>query len=424
MYNYKISSKGSVLIVKKLQEILLLKLHSLTIKQANIFTTLFILLFTILFADLLITENYHDYERALYSDRLLEQSSESLLAGHEEREKKLKALLIKNTVAIATLAFILFAIMIGFYKIFNTLLQRDMQVFLDFFQSRVHNEQVLNPNAIFFAEFKKMVGYANDMVDTISEQKKDLKELNLRLEDKVKEKTSDLLATNTKLLEEKRFSEEILHAQKEFLRHTIHETNTPLSVMLTSIELLNMKNEKNRHLSKIEAAAKNLFSIYDDLSYLVKKDQVEYPRVAIEIGNYVNSRIDFFSEVAALAKLKFSYNINEGESFIYFNETKLQRIIDNTITNAIKYTLANETIEVKVEGQGGFVDISVESKSKEIQDKEKVFEAFYREEHNRDGFGIGLGLVKSICEEEGVSIFLDSDDAITSFRYRFKMMGR
>jgi signal transduction histidine kinase len=66
----------------------------------------------------------------------------------------------------------------------------------------------------------------------------------------------------------------------------------------------------------------------------------------------------------------------------------------------------------------------VSSRSKEIKDKEKVFEAFYREEKNGDGFGIGLRLVKSICEEEGVSIFLDSTDEITTFRYRFKMMGK
>lgn len=400
------------------------KLQKVTIKQANLFTTLFILLFTIIFADLLITENYHDYERALYTDRLLEQSSTELLQHHEEREKKLKTLLIKNTVAIATLAFILFAIMIGFYKIFNTLLQRDMKVFLEFFKSTAHQQQILSTDTIFFAEFKKMVEYANDMVKTINAQKEDLRELNLKLEDKVKAKTADLVESNIKLLEEKRFSEEILHSQKEFLRHTIHETNTPLSVMLTSIELLAMQNEKSRHLSKIEAAAKNLFNIYDDLSYLVKKDQVEYPRAAIEMINYVHSRIDFFTEVAQLAKLSFSYVRDIDEAYVYFNETKMQRIIDNTLTNAIKYTLADEIIEVRLSASSAYVDLSVGSKSKEIKDKEKVFEAFYREQSNDEGFGIGLRLVKSICEEEDVAIFLNSSDQVTTFRYRFKAMGR
>ena len=402
---------------------LLLKTNSVTIKQANIFTTLFILLFTIVFADLLITENYHDYKRALYSDIFVDDSAKAQILSYEEREKKLKTLLIKNTVAIATLAFILFAIMLGIYSIFNTLLQRDMQAFLDFFKSTAHNDQVLDPHNIFFKEFKTMVGYANEMVDTISAQKKDLIALNAGLEDMVKEKTSDLIETNKKLIKEKQFSEEILNSQKEFLRHTIHETNTPLSVILTSIELLNMQNEKSRHLSKIEAAAKNIFNIYDDLSYLVKKEQVEYPRVAMDLSLYVTSRIDFFTEVAELSKLHFECDFKNTSTFIYFNETKLQRIVDNTITNAIKYTLADEGIKVIIEPLGAYVDVSVESKSKEIKDKEKIFDAFYREENSGDGFGIGLRLVKSICDEEGVKISLDSNNEITTFTYRFKMMG-
>lgn len=382
------------------------------------------LLFSVIFAYLLITENYHDYERALSSQKISEQNSQEARLHHDEIAKKLRTLLVKNTIAIATLAFILFAIMLGLYKVFNTLLQRDMKVFLDFFKSNAYNKQVLDPDVIFFAEFKKMLEYANEMVDTISVQKKDLMELNLFLEDKVKAKTEDLLAINEKLLKEKQFSEEILLSQKEFLRHTIHETNTPLSVILTSIELLNMQNEKSRHLSKIEAAAKNIFNIYDDLSYLVKKDQVEYPRIALEIGSYINSRIDFFSEVAELSKLHFLFTPNAEKIFIYFNETKLQRIVDNTITNAIKYTLANELIVVKLETFGSSIDFSMGSRSKEIKDTQKVFEAFYREEEDSEGFGIGLRLVKSICDEEDVKIFLDSNDTTTTFRYRFKMMGR
>jgi signal transduction histidine kinase len=396
-------------IFKETSDFLLRKKNSITIKQANIFTTLVIFVFTIIFAYLLIIENYHDYKRALYADTLIEYSSEDIDLKHQKREAQLKTLLIKNTIAIATLAFILFSIMVGFYKIFNTLLQRDMQAFLDFFKSSAHHEQVLNPHVIFFKEFKTMVGYANEMVDTINIQKKDLIDLNVGLEDKVRAKTIDL--------------QNILASQKEFLRHTIHETNTPLSVILTSIELLNMKNEKDRHLSKIEAAAKNIFSIYDDLSYLVKKDQVEYPKVALDLVAYLKSRIDFFAEVAQLSKLSFTFNSNTPTAFIYFNETKLQRIVDNTITNAIKYTLADEVMHVEMKTFGSFVDLSVGSRSKEIKDKERVFDAYYREEKNRDGFGIGLRLVKSICEEESVKISLESNDEVTTFIYRFKMMG-
>jgi signal transduction histidine kinase len=409
--------------LKRVNNHLLAKVNTITIKQANIFTTLFIFLFTIIFAYLLIKENYHDYERALSEDQLTKSIVKSVEQQHHEKQKKLKTLLVKNTIAIATLSFILFAIMLGLHKIFNTLLQRDMQAFLDFFKDAAHNEQLLNPHAIFFNEFKVMVGYANSMVDTISEQKRTLKELNLGLEDKVKKKTADLEITNKNLLKEKQFSEEILKSQKEFLRYTVHETNTPLSVMLTSIELFIMKNGKDRQLSKIEVAVKNIFSIYDDLSYLVKKDQVEYPKIAIDIGAFLTSRLDFFDEVAQLSKIQFSYIPHAKSLYIYFNETKLQRVIDNTITNAIKYTLPNEIVHISLRQEGAYLDISVGSKSKIIKNTEKVFHAYYREEENREGFGLGLKLVRAICDEEDVLISLDSNDEQTTFTYRFKMMG-
>ena len=410
--------------INTLHTYFLRKVSSITIKQANIFTTLFIFLFTIIFAYLLIKENYHDYERTLLEQQQNNVKNGSLHETSDVHQKKLKTLLIKNTMAIATLAFILFAIMLGFYKIFNTLLQRDIGAFLDFFRDSAQHEQVLNPDAIFFKEFKTMVGYANTMVDTISEQKHDLQELNASLEERIKQKTQDLVRINENLQKEKQFSEDILNSQKEFLKYTVHETNTPLSVMLTSIELFVLKNGKDRQLSKIEAAAKNIFSIYDDLSYLVKKDQIEYPKSVLDLSAYVSSRVDFFSEVAELSKVHFAYASSLHVAYIYFNETKLQRIVDNTITNAIKYTLANEIIQIAIKKVNIFVEISVASKSKEIKDRDKIFDAYYREEEKREGFGIGLRLVKTICDEENVQILLDSTNDKTSFTYRFKMMGQ
>ena len=159
------------------------------------------------------------------------------------------------------------------------------------------------------------------------------------------------------------------------------------------------------------------------MSYLVKKDQIEYPKIAVDINLYLLSRLDFFTEVAELSKINFNYKPSVENMYIYFNETKLQRIIDNTITNAIKYTLQNELVDISLKQEGSFIEISVGSKSKEIKDTDKIFDSFYREEKHREGFGIGLRLVKTICNEEGVEISLDSSDARTTFMYKFKMMG-
>jgi signal transduction histidine kinase len=418
--------KGSLkMLISKLDRYLMSKKNSITIKQADFFTIFIIFVFTVIFAFLLIEENYFDYERTLLKERSIsqEQLNQEEELKYEETRKELKRIFIKNTIAIATLAFILFTIVLGLYKILNHLLQRDIQVFLKFFKEAAHQDKQLNPNDIFFKDFKTMVGYANNMVATISEQKKSLKELNMSLEDKVKKKTLNLQEANKRLLEEKEFSENILDAQKKFLRYTVHETNTPLSVILTSIELYTMKHPKDKHLSKIEVAVKNIFSIYDDLSYLVKKDQVEYPKSMVDIGEYLEFRINFFQDVASMSKLAFKYERPSEAFHIYINKTKLQRIVDNTLTNAIKYTLADEIVDVKLKHSGSNLEFSVASKSKAIKDKDKVFHAYYREERNREGFGLGLDMVRTICEEEGIVIKVSSDENKTVFTYIFKVMG-
>lgn len=398
--------------------------NNITIKQANIISLLIILFFTLVFVGLLVEELYEDYQTSIEYSNLIKSYHISETESLQKNRSALKSLVIKTTLVIVTLSFILFAIFLGLNNLFNKLLQKDTQIFLDFFENSVKNYQVIDPNAIFFKDFKTMVGYANDMVTKINDQNYALQEMNLGLEKRVKNKTADLVLINENLEKEKVFSQNLLKAQKEFLRYAVHETNTPLSVILTSIELYVMNHPKDRQLTKIEAAVKNVFSIYDDLSYLVKKDQIEYPKTVINLNNYIYSRVDFFREVAHLSRISFDIKeVVESDLHVHFNETKLQRIIDNTITNAIKYTLANEVVHVTLKKVGLSIEFSIGSKSKIIKDTDKVFDAYYREDEFMDGFGLGLKLVRTICDEEGVDVSVSSNDELTTFSYKFKMMG-
>jgi len=237
----------------------------------------------------------------------------------------------------------------------------------------------------------------------------------------IQQSTADLEAQAEKLAKEKLYSQELLANQKLFMRHAIHETMTPLSVMMSNIELYEMEHGKNSYLSNIEAGMKNVFTIYDDLSYLVKKDQLNYPKRSIELVDYLRSRIDFFSEVARQAQLSFYFQSTLEEISIYFNETKLQRIVDNNLTNAMKYTLENELIIISLHKKEEKFCISIESKSIHIQQPKKVFEAYYREGHAKEGFGLGLNLVKQICDEENIEVILESNEELTRFSYYFNL---
>ena len=216
------------------------------------------------------------------------------------------------------------------------------------------------------------------------------------------------------------YSKNLIAAQKQFLKHAVHETNTPLSVIMGNIEMFEMEHGKNKYLSNIEVAMKNIFTIYDDLSYLVKKDQVNPATHEIDLVDFLRFRIDFFSSSALRMKSKFIFKTSRNKISLNFNKIKLQRIIDNNLTNAIKYTLANEPINIKLEINNKDCDFIIESKSVQILDPQKIFEEYYREEVSKDGFGLGLNLVKRICSEENVGIRLESGENWASFTYTFK----
>ena len=216
------------------------------------------------------------------------------------------------------------------------------------------------------------------------------------------------------------YAQNLITAQKQFLKYAIHETNTPLSVIMGNIDMYEIKYGKNPYLSNIEVAMKNIFSIYDDLSYLVKRDQVKQTSHKIDLVEYIKSRIDFFTQTALKFKVEFNFISNCEDIFIDFNEIKLQRIVDNNLTNAIKYTLPNETIYVILKVNQNDCDLIIESRSAQILDPQKIFEEYYREEVSKDGFGLGLNLVKRICSEENVGIKLESGENWASFTYTFK----
>lgn len=397
------------------------KWSQLSLNQINFYTIVFILFFTVIFASLLIYDEYKDFLKTAQTG--IEINKIAPLNSSLSFQNLPKTRLIRVMVEIATLAMILFGFIVGISKIVNSMISRDMERFMKFFEAAHEKAEPISPNELYFNEFKKMAGYANEMAMTLEEQKESLQQLNASLEERVRIKTEALQFKNSALEAEQKFSQGLLESHKQFIRYAIHETHTPLSVIMANIELFSMNEGRNRYLAKIEAAVKNIFSIYDDLSYLVKKDQIEYPPKAIDLGEYVGKRLEFFDEVAHFSNLTFHYTKPDFPAWIQFNETKLQRVIDNNLTNAIKYTKSGEIIHVGVGCRVEECRFWVESRSQKIHDAQKIFEAYYRERKKTDGFGLGLSLVKSICDEENVVIEIESNDNFTRFEYRFKKEG-
>ncbi len=236
----------------------------------------------------------------------------------------------------------------------------------------------------------------------------------------IQQSSEDYVRQSKELKIKTDYAQTVLTSQKQFLKHAVHETNTPLSIIMGNIEMCEMEFGKNKYLSNIEVAMKNVFNIYDDLSYLIKKDHVNRATHKINLVDYMRSRIDFFEQSAKQVKKTLEFTSCRKTVTINFNEIKLQRLVDNNITNAIKYTFVGEKISVMIKIINNDCHLIFKSNSTQILDKDKIFEEYYREESSKEGFGLGLNLVKRICTEEDIDIILDSGENWNTFTYIFK----
>ncbi|MCH9740242.1 MAG: cache domain-containing protein [Epsilonproteobacteria bacterium] len=336
----------------------------------------------------------------------------------KEREA-LKKELIQYMMEILSITLILFGLGWLSVLIVNNIITQEIMTFSNFFKQTSKNYDTIDIEQIHLIEFRKMVNYVNRMVKEISGQKNELEEMNLSLEAKVKEKTEHLNIRNRLLAKEKNFNESLVKAQDNFIKHAIHEINTPLAVIITHVDIHKMKFGENKYLSKIEAGTKMVANIFDDLSYMVKKDRFVYDKEWINFSLYLESRILFFEEIA-LGNHHIIIPSIEPHIQIYFNEVELQRIIDNNLSNAIKYAQKNSDIFVELTANNNEIILNFKTHSQKIEDTVRIFEPFHQEEELKGGFGLGLEIVGSICKKENVRIEVNSTDEITIFSYTWR----
>jgi len=151
---------------------------------------------------------------------------------------------------------------------------------------------------------------------------------------------------------------------------------------------------------------------------MVKKDRFEYEKEWIVFSLFLEGRIDFFEDIAKGNGHKIIYNIEENIK-IFFSDIELQRIIDNNLSNAIKYANKGTDIKVILKKEKHRLILEFMTYSKQIVDIERIFEPFHQEEETQGGFGLGLEIVYSICKKENVRVEVTSDSDVTIFRYNF-----
>jgi two-component system OmpR family sensor kinase len=194
-----------------------------------------------------------------------------------------------------------------------------------------------------------------------------------------------------------------------FIKDTTHELNTPLSAILANIEMMDtdVMVEKNKtKLARINIAAKTVSILYKDLMYLTLEQEKANEDEEIEIKELIYDRAEYFSILAQSKHIEC--NLDLEEATITMDKRKLTRVIDNLISNAIKYNKRNGTVGIKLrKGMLVIWDTGIGISEENIP---FMFDRYMRFNKSEGGFGVGLSIVKNILDEYGITIVVKSKE--------------
>ena len=189
---------------------------------------------------------------------------------------------------------------------------------------------------------------------------------------------------------------------EEFLKDMVHDLNTPVTSILLNTRLLRKGMDEAR-LVRIEQSARTIGALHQNLASYLNELPMQTDQTAI--APLVSERIAYYA--ALYPGLVFSETLDESTARI--NPDAMVRILDNLLSNAAKYNRRDGTVTVSLREK----ILCIQDNGIGIKEPAKAFERFYKE--GERGLGIGLHIVKKLCDEMGIVITLDSDSSGTLF---------
>ncbi|WP_246577989.1 sensor histidine kinase [Clostridium psychrophilum] len=221
--------------------------------------------------------------------------------------------------------------------------------------------------------------------------------------------------------------EKALKLQGEFLVNVSHELKTPLNVIFATAQLFKMycdtgslDDKKDSIVKYIDSIKQNSYRLSKIINNIVDLSKIEAGFFKLNLSN--NNVVEVVEEIVMSVTtltdskgLNIIFDTDSEENIIACDSEKIERIVLNLISNAIKFSHAGDEIFVDVTSNDKFVEISVRDNGIGIEEKDldMIFDRFKQVDkslsRNAEGTGIGLSLVKSIVELHGGSINVESE---------------
>ncbi|WP_044418193.1 sensor histidine kinase [Halarcobacter anaerophilus] len=198
--------------------------------------------------------------------------------------------------------------------------------------------------------------------------------------------------------------EKVIHLDN-FIKDSAHELNTPVSVLMTSVSMLKKGKNPEKMMKYILSSSKQISQIYNDIQFSTFKNLYESVDENIRLDLLIHESVEFFSDISVTKNIVIETFLEECE--ILMDKTKAQKVVNNLISNAVKYSKKDSKIVVSLKKEGLF---SVEDFGIGISkgEQEEIFKRYKRGLNNEGGFGLGLDIVKRVCNDYSLDLFFKS----------------
>ena len=219
----------------------------------------------------------------------------------------------------------------------------------------------------------------------------------------------------------------------EFLSNMSHEFRTPINIILAITQLLNMHNKSlsdekyKEYLNVLKQNSYRLLRLINNIMDITKvnSDSDQLNLVNCNIVSVLEEIVMSTVLYASEKKRNIIFDTDNEEIILACDEDKIERIMLNLISNAIKFSDCDTDIEVKINTNLDlnrvYISIKNYGSNIEFKDREKIFERFHRVDNSlnrkNEGCGIGLFLCRKFIEMHGGEIFLDNIDNGTQFSF-------
>ncbi|WP_149547226.1 sensor histidine kinase [Streptomyces marokkonensis] len=223
---------------------------------------------------------------------------------------------------------------------------------------------------------------------------------------------------------------------RRFVADASHELRTPLMSVRGYADLFqyaaaNEPAERERHLARLRAEAARMGVLLDDLLLLARLDaaEVEAPlRIAdTDLTELVQQAADAFR--AGRSGHPLTVTAGSGPLRLRLDPQRIRQVLDNLLTNAAVHTPAGTpvSVEVSVAGDAALVRVADAGPGVPAEDRERVFDRFYRVDkarsRDRGGSGLGLAVARSLARAHGGDIELTGGPGATVFTVRLPLGG-